>query len=49
MAEDVKCTIDQRSQSFCETHIAYGSFLAVQAYRLSSKLPTRTHQLHYLT
>jgi len=45
LTENVKCTVEQKSEMFCETHSAYG---LAQAYNLSSKSLTQTHQLHYL-
>jgi len=37
---------------FCETHVAYRlaliNSIAVQTDNLSSKLPTKTHQMHHL-
>ena len=45
----LKCTVEQRR--IHENHVAYRwllfTLLAVETYNLSSKLPTKTHQLHY--
>ena len=52
MTANVTCTVEQTSQTSYETHIAYRLawfvLLAVQAYNLSSELPTQTHQMDYL-
>jgi len=53
MTANVKCPIEQSSQPSTKHKLPIGwhwftTALAVQGYNLSSKLPTPTHQLHYI-
>jgi len=55
MAATVTCTVEQRSQTFHETSIAYRLALIhfylqfkPTSWSLKSKLPTQTQQMHYL-
>jgi len=50
---NIECTTEQWSQIFYETHIAYRLALihsiCSSTIQWTSKLPTQTHQLHYLS